>query len=84
MKILVLGDGKLGSEIVRQTGWEYTSRKKDGFDFTNYQDITDILLETHHGTIVTSKYDVVVNCIANTDTYSTEDRKSTRLNSSHT
>ena len=61
MKVLVLGDGKLGSEIVKQTKWDYISRKKDKFDFTNNKDITDALLEIHHGTIVTSKYDVIVN-----------------------
>lgn len=74
MKVLVLGDGKLGSEIVKQTKWNYISRKKDKFDFTNNKDITDALLKIHHGTIVASKYDVIVNCIANTDTYS-EDKE---------
>ena len=72
MKILVLGDGKLGSEIVKQTGWDYVSRKKDGFDFTNADNIVDALIEKHHGTILVKKYDTVLNCIANTDTYSTE------------
>ena len=39
MKIVVLGDGLLGSEIVKQTGWDYISRKKDGFDIctSDYQ-----------------------------------------------
>ena len=32
---LILGDGLLGSEIVKQTGWDYASRKKDGIDFTS-------------------------------------------------
>jgi dTDP-4-dehydrorhamnose reductase len=58
LKVLVLGDGLLGSEIIKQSNWDYISRKKDGFrvldpsswDFTGY--------------------DVVVNCIAHTDTYS--------------
>jgi len=80
MKILVLGDGLLGSEIIKQTGWDYVSRKKDGFDFTNHKNITDTLLEIHHGTIVTSKYDVVVNCIANTDTYSTDKESMYKVN----
>ena len=35
MKVLVLGDGLLGSELVKQSGWEYMSRKKDGFDIDN-------------------------------------------------
>lgn len=57
MDIVVLGDGLLGSEIVKQTGWPYLSRKQDGFDLrTSKLDFGD--------------YDVVVNCIAHTDTYS--------------
>ena len=31
-KVLVLGDGLLGSEIIKQTGWEYLSLDKDGWD----------------------------------------------------
>jgi nucleoside-diphosphate-sugar epimerase len=60
MKILVLGDGLLGSEIVKQTSWDYISRKKDGFDIytSDYQWFN---LHT---------YDVIINCIAFTDTYS--------------
>ena len=34
MKILILGNGLLGSEIQKQTGWDLISRKKDGFDIT--------------------------------------------------
>ncbi len=30
---LILGDGWLGTELVKQTGWDYISRKKDGIDF---------------------------------------------------
>ena len=58
MKTLVLGDGILGSEIVKQTGWESMSRKKTGFD------INSTSLE------VLNDYDIVINCIANTDCYS--------------
>lgn len=61
MKILVLGDGLLGSEIVRQTGWDYISRKKNNVDFINDP------LSYHFG-----EYDVILNCLANTDTYSTD------------
>jgi dTDP-4-dehydrorhamnose reductase len=60
MKVLVLGDGKLGSEIINQTNWNYISRKKDGFDFTNAKDITKALIEDHHGIIFTKKYDIVI------------------------
>ena len=29
MDKLILGDGLLGSELVKQTNWDYISRKKD-------------------------------------------------------
>lgn len=80
MKVLVLGDGKLGSEIVKQTGWDYISRKKDGFDLTNANNITKALIEEHHGTILIKKYDTVINCIANTDTYSTDKESMYKVN----
>jgi len=61
-KILILGDGLLGSELQRQTGWDYLSRKKDGFiaenilnDFEKWKDIFE-------------KYTDIVNCIAYTNT----------------
>jgi hypothetical protein len=38
MKVLVLGDGLLGNEIIKQTNWDYLSRKKDGN--TNYHLMT--------------------------------------------
>ena len=58
--VLVLGDGLLGSEIVKQTGWEYISRKKGDFDIND--------LDTLKGYIP----DVIVNCIGNTNTYSND------------
>jgi len=60
MKVLVLGDGLLGSEIVKQTGWDYLSRKKDSFDIVN-TDFSKLL-----------GYNVVINCIAYTNTYSSD------------
>jgi dTDP-4-dehydrorhamnose reductase len=63
MKVLVLGDGLLGNEIVNQTGWDFVSRKKHGFSIKNFDNF------------ITKEYDVVLNCIANTNTYS-EDRES--------
>jgi nucleoside-diphosphate-sugar epimerase len=75
MKILILGDGLLGSEIQKQTGWNLISRKKDGFDITHPDTLEKFTLEWIEdlpickiGRIV--KYDIVVNCIANTDSYS--------------
>ena len=60
MKVLVLGDGLLGSEIVNQTGWDFVSRKKNNIDVNNFNDWLGML----------HPYDVIINCIANTDTYS--------------
>lgn len=65
LKVLVLGDGLLGKELVNQTGWNYISRKKDSFDIGNLSSFFDEF----------RKYSVIVNCIANTDTYS-EDKDS--------
>lgn len=61
-KILILGDGLLGSELVKQTGWDYLSRKKDGIDVKNFDSWLHKMLN----------YDVIINCIANTDTYSSD------------
>ena len=71
MKVLVLGDGLLGKELVSQTGWDCISRKKDGFDITNPSTF-NLILETFDGIAQTCSYDVIINCIANTDTYATE------------
>ena len=60
MNVLVLGDGILGSEFVKQTGWDYLSRKKDNINALNFYSWGYKL----------HPYDVIVNCIANTDTYS--------------
>ena len=54
----------LGSEIVNQTGWDYLSRKKDEIDVSEFDKWIDKL----------NDYNVIVNCIANTDTYS-EDKE---------
>ena len=70
MKVLVLGDGLLGSEIVKQTGWDYISRKKDNINLKNIeswfiQDFPEIDMQI-------LKYKTVINCIAHTDSYSND------------
>jgi dTDP-4-dehydrorhamnose reductase len=60
MKVLVLGDGRLGQEIINQTGWDFLSRKKDNIDVSTF----DTWVWRLQG------YDVILNCIANTNTYS--------------
>ena len=59
MKILVLGDGLLGSEIVKQTNWDYISRKKDLIDVREFSLWSGLL----------DPYDIIINCIAYTNTY---------------
>ena len=66
LKVLVLGDGLLGSEIVKQTNWDFVSRK-NGFDINNLDSIDD-------------SYNVILNCIAHTDTYSKEKEKHWEVN----
>jgi hypothetical protein len=61
MKTLILGDGLLGSEIHNQTKWDFISRKKDGIDITDFDSWSDKM----------NQYDIIINCIANTNTYST-------------
>jgi len=65
MKILALGYGKLGQEIVKQSGWDYISREKNNFDFNNINSYNKYLYN----------YDTIINCIANTYTYS-DDKQS--------
>ena len=64
MKPLVLGDGLLGNEIVKQTNWDYISRKKDGIDVNNFNSWSHRIL---HKML---SHDTIINCIANTNTYS--------------
>jgi len=58
-KVLVLGDGLLGSELVKQTDWDFVSRKWGNFDINNLH-------------LISKGYNVIVNCIAHTDSYSKE------------
>lgn len=66
-KVLVLGDGLLGSEIIMQTDWDYVSRKLCNFDINNLHLLPD-------------GYNIIVNCIANTDTYSNDIKKHNEVN----
>jgi dTDP-4-dehydrorhamnose reductase len=70
MKIVILGDGLLGAELVKQTGWDFISRKKDGFDIRNKELYSSFFIESYNSVIFWNKYDIIVNCIAYTDTYS--------------
>lgn len=59
LNVLILGDGLLGSEIKKQSGWDCISRKRNTFSVDNFEKF-----------IPKNKYNVIINCIANTDTYS--------------
>jgi dTDP-4-dehydrorhamnose reductase len=72
MDIVVLGDGLLGSELVKQTEWDNVSRKKNSFDIRNNKEYYKYFLNNWNGAVWWPKYDVIVNCIANTDTYSND------------
>ena len=69
-KIVILGDGLLGSELIKQTNWECISRKNNNFDIRNYELYPEFFLENYDSVAWWPKYKTVVNCIANTDTYS--------------
>ena len=56
---LILGDGLLGKELYKITGWDYISRKKDSTEFTDIDSYKDYL----YG------YDEIINCIADCNTY---------------
>ena len=71
MNILILGNGLLGQELSNQTGWKTLSRNKDGFDITDPTTYSK-MLSTYDGTAQYCKYDTIINCIANTDTYSND------------
>jgi dTDP-4-dehydrorhamnose reductase len=70
MNFVILGNGLLGSEIYNQTGWDIISRKKNGFDITQPDMFTNYFIDIFDGMIAAKKYDVIINCIANTNTYS--------------
>lgn len=70
MKRLIIGDGTLGSEIISAIGWSYISRKKDGIDFSD--------ISTYSSSL--DGYDEIINCVANTDTYSHDEKKHWEIN----
>lgn len=70
MNVLILGDGILATELLRQTGWRFISRKKNKIDFVYPGSYSSLI----------KGYDVIVNCIACTDTYSPEKEKHWAIN----
>lgn len=70
MNIVILGNGLLGTEIQKQTGWDVISRKGNGFDITQPDKFMSYFTNVFDGVIASKKYDIIINCIANTNTYS--------------
>jgi dTDP-4-dehydrorhamnose reductase len=70
MRYLILGDGMLGSYLSSKNKWDSISRKKNGIDFINPDSYADHI----------DNYDVIINCIANTDTYSGDSKKHWNIN----
>jgi dTDP-4-dehydrorhamnose reductase len=64
-KFVILGNGLLGSELTKQTGWDILSRSVDGIDLTNINTWVNLLLP----------YDTIINCIAYTNTYDNNKKK---------
>lgn len=65
-KVLILGDGLLGSEIYKQTGWDYLSMDKDGFNvISDFYEMGKHIREHFEP-------DVIVNCIGYTKTYGSD------------
>lgn len=58
MKYLILGDGKLATEIHKQTNWDYISMDKNGIRFEYPGSYFDYL----------KSYDTIINCIGYTNT----------------
>ena len=62
MKVLVIGNGLLGKEIVKLSNWDSISRSTHDFDFAKMETVYQYLVD----------YDIIINCVAHTDTYSTD------------
>lgn len=72
-KVLVLGDGLLGSEIIKQSNWEYISTMKEEIDVTqNFHELA-VRIDDYEP-------DIIVNCIAYTNTYDKEREQHWKVN----
>lgn len=79
MKVAVLGDGILGSELHSKTQWDVISRKLSGFHAEKSSLDDFLLLRSAQGKLM-AKYDVLVNCIAHTDSYSMDRTQNMAIN----
>jgi len=79
-EIIILGKGLLGSEIQNQTGWKCLSIKEDGFDITKPEEWETRLLKVKFGAVQYCPYKTIVNCIADTNTYSEKKENHWKVN----
>ena len=70
MSVLILGNGLLGSEIIKQTNWNYLDREKDNFDFCDIKTYYEKLYDYH----------TILNCVGYADTYSQNKGKHKEIN----
>lgn len=63
MEYLILGNGLVGGELQRQTGWDCVARDSHGFD-VRYTDLYDAYLRGH---------DTIINCIGYVKDYYNRD-----------
>jgi len=70
-KVLILGNGLLGTELQKQSTWDILSREVDGFDITDTETFYK-MTKVEFGAVQHCPYDIIINCIANTDTYSSD------------
>lgn len=80
MRVAILGDGLLGTELSKQTGWKVISRSKDGFDITKPEEWDKYFTEVFDGVAISTKYNIIINCIANTQTYSIDKKAHWNVN----
>jgi len=71
-KVLVLGDGLLGTEIINQSLWQYLSMDKDGIDVNDFSNLAAMIDDIDPN--------VILNCIGYTDTYSKERENHWKIN----
>lgn len=64
MNVIILGDGLLGSEVRRQTGWDIASRKLNTLNINDLDGLKALIVN----------YNIVLNCIANTNSYSLDEK----------
>lgn len=72
LRVGILGNGLLGTELGRQSGWDVIGRSTHGFDITDPTTWESSLYTHEHGVVFYDKYNVLINCIAYTGTYDTD------------